>query len=134
MPAKGFFCAVVLGVGFASAPAAAQSIMGVWQSPPDSKGQIGQVQVRHCAAAFCGQLVRTYDRDGLPITLPTTGLELFGEMTQTRPGTYGNGWVYVPFLGRKFPAEIEIRGDALILEGCIGPMCKKQVWQRVAAD
>jgi len=113
------------------APASAQAILGTWLSPPDGKKQTGHVVVSRCGAAFCGKLVRTYDRDGAPIVTKNTGKMLFWDLVEVSPETYENGRVYVPIMNLTAKATIDVVGDRLLIRGCSGPICKKQTWNRV---
>ena len=109
----------------------ADKILGTWLSPPDKKGQTGHVMVTHCGDAFCGRLVRTYDKNGAPITTKNTGLQIFWGMKEISAEAYRGGHVYVPIMGKTFAAKLDVKGANLHVRGCVGPVCKKQVWTRV---
>ena len=114
-----------------SPPVLADNILGTWLSPPDRKKQTGHVVVSRCGKSFCGKLVRTYDRYGAPITTRNTGKVLFWDLVEAREGAYRNGRVYVPIMRLTANASIDVVGDKLIVQGCSGPICKKQTWTRV---
>jgi len=131
IPAKPLIYGAFIAFVLAAAPATAQSILGTWLSPPDGKKQTGHVLVSRCGAAFCGKLVRTYDRNGAPIVTKNTGKMLFWNLVEVGPEAYGNGRVYVPIMNITAKAAIDVVGDRLLIRGCSGPICKKQTWTRV---
>ena len=129
--AKPLIHGALIALVLAATPASAQSILGTWLSPPDGKKQTGHVVVSRCGAAFCGKLVRTYDRYGQSIITKNTGKTLFWNLVEVSPETYRNGRVFVPIMSLTAKAAIDVAGDRLLISGCAGPICKKQTWSRV---
>ena len=124
------YCGIVTFV-LATSPAAAQVILGTWLSPPDGKKQTGHVEVRRCGKAFCGTMVRTFDQHGNPITTKNTGRKLIWDFIEVTPGTYRDGLAYLPIMNMNVRPKIDVTGDRLVIRGCIGPVCKKQIWIRL---
>ncbi len=131
LSAKPLIHGALVALVLAATPVSAQSILGTWLSPPDGKKQTGHVVVSRCGAAFCGKLVRTYDRNGAPIITKNTGKTLFWNLVEVSPETYRNGRVFVPIMNLTANAEIDVVEDRLMIRGCKGPICKKQTWSRV---
>ncbi len=130
-PVKNFILtAIFVVVGTVSAQAA-DPVLGIWQAPPDGKGQIGHIQIAPCGAALCGTIIRAFSPNGKPVVTPNVGKRLFWDMQPTGNGTYGKGRVYVPAHKREYAAKMALTGKKLSVKGCVGPVCQGQVWTRV---
>lgn len=119
--------ATALALGLSTLPAAAGSIVGVWQTAPDAKAQTGHVQITQCGAKLCGTVISAFDQQGRPITTPSVGRRILWDV-----GSHGQGRVYVPIMSNDFPVQLASTGNSLHLKACnaIG-ICKTQVWTRV---
>ena len=132
MPVRSWAATLAAVLTLATSAAAQDAVLGTWASPPDGKGQTGEVEVRPCGPALCGTLVRTFDSAGRPITTRNTGKRLFWDMQPQGGGRYGGGTVYVPIFDRTYAAKMQLESaDRLRVSGCLGPVCKAQIWTRV---
>lgn len=123
-------CAVLTG---AAVPAQADQLLGTWLTPPDKKGQVAHIEAHRCGDAVCGEIVRTYDNAGNPVTTPNLGKRLFWDMKQVSPGEYaGMGWV--PLHDVTFQGKMKVQGDRMVVRGCVAFVCQSQTWQRVRAS
>ncbi|MBR9651202.1 DUF2147 domain-containing protein [Thalassovita aquimarina] len=123
-------CAVLTG---AAGPVWAEPALGTWLTPPDGKGQTAHIEARRCGDAVCGRIVRTYDKTGKTITTPNLGKRLFWDMKQVAPGEYqGTGWV--PLLDATFHGKMKVKGDRMVVRGCIAFVCQSQTWRRIRAS
>ena len=112
--------------------ASAASLLGTWAAEPDSKGQVGHIDITPCGAALCGTIVRIFDKAGQPATTPNLGRRILRDVTQTGPNTYDGGKVYVPILGAEFNVDITLTGNSLKLSACNAlSVCRSQRWRRV---
>ena len=111
---------------------AQEPALGVWQVPPDAKGQVGHVKIAPCGVALCGTIIRAFGPGGDPITTRNVGKRILWDMQPAGPGAYKSGRVYVPAHDRTYDARMKLRGGrTLSIEGCVGPVCKGQEWMRV---
>jgi uncharacterized protein (DUF2147 family) len=113
-----------------AAPAAAEPVLGVWQTGPDRKDQFAHVVVERCAQAICGTIARAFDKDGREITTPNVGKRVFWNLRPVGARRY-EGRAYVPAHDRTYDGELVLSGDRLTVKGCLGPLCMSQDWRRV---
>lgn len=135
------------GPGATAAPSAAE-IGGLWY---DDTGK-GAVEIKPCGAKVCGFIVwlkepmseRTgkpkadlYNPDAGKRARPICGLQILGELKQQSDGSWDEGWVYDPKVGKSYDASIEANGrDRLTLTGYVGVklLGKSFTWTRAPAD
>lgn len=117
--------------GLAGVAHAADPVVGVWQAPPDRKGQIGHIQIAPCAKGLCGTVIRAFSPDGQEVVTPNVGKQVMWGMQPKGGGNYGDGKIYVPARGRVFNATMALRGALLTIRACLGPFCEKEVMHRV---
>ena len=120
-----------LGLGIALAgPVAAGSPEGMWLTKPDKKGQVAHVQSTACGAAFCGKIVKVFDKNGQPVAdAPNVGKRVFWDMIGT--GNEYRGRAFVPAHNRDYDARMQVNGNSMKVSGCLGPVCQSQTWTRV---
>lgn len=117
--------ALILG----AAPALAADPVGLWRTQPDQKGQVANVQAKPCGSAICGTIVKVYDKGGAPVAAPTVGQRVFWDMTPD--GRDYVGRAYVPAHQREYRGRLSVKGNRMIVSGCLGPVCQSQVWTRL---
>ena len=110
--------------------AAAGPVAGTWLTQPDAKGQRAHVTARSCGPALCGTITKVFNSSGVAIDHPNVGQRVFWGVTQVAPGRY-EGRAYVPAFQAEYPAEMTVAGGQMEVRGCLGPICKSQVWQRI---
>lgn len=108
----------------------ADQALGTWLTEPDRKAQTAHVGVTRCGPALCGTILRAYDKAGRQITTPNVGKRIFWDTVPTSAGQY-QGRAFVPMLGREYPAQMQIKGNRMVVKGCLGPACMSQNWTRV---
>lgn len=106
-------------------------VEGIWQAPPDAKGQVGHIEITPCGTMLCGTIIKAYQPNGAEVMTPNVGKRLFWNMQVQGGGAYGDGRVYVPAHSREYDARMELRGATLKVKGCVGVVCQGQVWKRV---
>jgi uncharacterized protein (DUF2147 family) len=105
--------------------------VGVWF---DDTGK-GAVEIFQCGSKLCGRIVWLKDplnAKGAPLTdgynpnpklrnRPICGLQILGGLARQPDGTWDEGWVYDPKVGKSYDAAIELAGQkTLILTGYKG--------------
>jgi|SRR4051812_44228047 uncharacterized protein (DUF2147 family) len=110
----------------------------------------GVVEIFDCGALLCGRIVWQKsplradgstdidDRNPDPALRqrPICGLQIIGELRQSDPTTWSEGWIYDPDTGRTYHVKLTMEGpDALRLRGYIGiPLLgESQLWHHAPA-
>lgn len=110
------------------------------------------VQIGPCTGAGAGQVCGTIvwlwqpnDDSGRPRRdtenqaadrrdRPLIGTEILTGFAAKSPGYWAGGRIYNPEDGRTYDANLRLNGaDALVVEGCVLFICKKQSWRRASA-
>lgn len=103
---------------------------GIWF---DDTGK-GAVEIFTCGANLCGRifwLKEPLNSRGEPLTdgynpnpalraRTICGLQILGGLTPQRDGTWDEGWVYDPKVGKSYDAALELSGKNLTLTGYKG--------------
>jgi sterol desaturase/sphingolipid hydroxylase (fatty acid hydroxylase superfamily) len=100
---------------------------GLWAS----EGYAVVVRLEPCAdpAQLCGRLVWAWDPDDVP-PARIGGVMLEGFVL--KDGVWTGGRLTDPSNGRVYRGGIEAVDDATLkLEGCFGPLCRREVWRRL---
>jgi len=124
MIAAGAAMALFAGAASAATPE------GLWLTGPDRHGNVAHVKAVRCGQALCGTIVRAFNSAGQQIRSPNVGRRVFWDMTPAGSGTY-KGRAYVPVMKRDYNAQMELRGNRMVVKGCAGPICMDQTWTRV---
>ncbi|GGE26271.1 hypothetical protein GCM10011360_13320 [Primorskyibacter flagellatus] len=117
--------ALVLSAG----TAVADPVEGVWQTQVDD-GAYAHVTFKPCGANLCGTITRTF-RDNSEYKSPNIGKPIVWDMAPGGGGSYSGGKIWQPSSGKVYKSKMALSGNALSVSGCVGPICKKQTWQRV---
>lgn len=136
--------ASAVALGMLAAPAlSAPKEAGIWY---DDTGK-GAVKIFPCGAKLCGRIVwlkEPLGSDGQPLrdgynptgnlrSRPICGLQVLGNLTPQGDGTWDQGWVYDPKVGKQYDAAITLSGrNTLVLTGYKGIklLSKSFTWQR----
>lgn len=115
---------------FATAAAAQEIALGVWQTEVDD-GAYAYVTIAPCGNAVCGVISRTFNAEG-EYQSENLGKTLVIDMVPQGGGAY-EGSVWRPSNNKIYIGKMNVNGDALRLRGCIagGLLCSSQNWQRV---
>lgn len=112
-------------------PAAADgTLSGVWRTATYD-GEYAHVRMTPCNGnAVCGVVVGTYDKDG-EIQGGSLGKTIVSNMSARGNGIYDGGRIRRPDTGQSAPLKMTVNGSQLQMSACIGPLCHKEIWQRV---
>ncbi len=126
--------ATIAAVAFVTAgtstASAAPREVGIWY---DDTGK-GAVEIFPCGSNLCGRIVwlnEPLNARGEPLTdgynpnpsLRTRsicGLQVLGGLARQSDGTWDEGWVYDPKVGKSYDAALEMTGRNLVLTGYKG--------------
>jgi uncharacterized protein (DUF2147 family) len=135
--------AVVLAAVLAVAPLAhaQDSVLGDWFSPQGD----AKVRIAPCGDSVCGKFIWFRDaidsETGRPLAddrnpdralrgRPLLGLTFLSGFRPGRDGRWLRGRIYDPTSGHTWGSRLSpAPGGRLRLEGCLGPICKGQIWQ-----
>ena len=120
---------VVAVLGLAGV-AAADPVLGTWQTEPD-ESTFAYIKMEPCGEAICGKIARTFNASG-EVQLDTIGKTLVIDMKPTGGGKY-EGSVWRPSNDKLYIGKMDLNGNRLVLRGCVagGLICSKQTWTRV---
>lgn len=118
---------LVLGAGAAWA----DPVAGVWKTEPGDEGAYGHVTIVPCGAKICGTLTAGFDAAGNPISAPEIGRRMIWDMEARGDGRYAGGKVWAPDRDKTYRSKMALRGSTLKVSGCVGPICRGQIWTRI---
>ena len=126
---------LVLALGLlaagATGAAAADPVLGVWQTQPGDDGAFGQVTMADCGGTLCGTLTRAFDAAGKPKDSDRIGRKIVWDMTPEGGGAYGGGKIWAPDRDKTYNSKMMLAGDRLTVSGCVLGICRSQIWTRV---
>lgn len=121
--------AAVAVFGLSTPAFAADPLLGTWKTQVDD-GHYAYVSIAPCGAKLCGDIARTF-KDSGEYNSDNKGKPIVWDMEARGNGAYGNGKIWQPSTGKVFNSKMALSGDSLKVSGCVGPICKKQIWSRV---
>jgi len=116
---------------FATATAAQEAALGVWQTEVDD-GAYAYITIAPCGEAVCGVISRTFNAEG-EYQSENLGKLLVIDMVPQGDGAY-EGRVWRPSNNKIYIGKMDVNGNALRLRGCIagGLLCSSQNWVRLS--
>lgn len=122
---------LLMALAFAASPALADPVAGTWKTQPGDDGAYGHVKVAPCGSKICGTLVKGFEASGAPSSAGLEGTKIIWDMAAEGGGAYGGGKIYAPDKDKTYKSKMALSGNKLTVSGCVGPICRKQVWTRV---
>lgn len=130
-------CLMVVSLVFASTADAADSldVYGLWLNAEETT----VLEITDCSGGPCGTIVwidhpepgTVADEENPDPDLrarPLLGLTILSGF-EARKDSWKKGHVYDPMSGNTYSAKLRRRDDGTLeLKGCIGPLCKTQIW------
>ncbi|MFZ1469369.1 MAG: DUF2147 domain-containing protein [Paracoccaceae bacterium] len=117
---------------FATTALAADPIEGYWMTKNDDNGHYGFVLIEPCGPAFCGTLIKAFDRMGKEIDSPNIGRKIVWDMIAYPDGLYDDGQIYSPDRDKTYNADMTLSGNNLKVRGCMLGICRDGgTWKRV---
>lgn len=112
-----------------AAPAVADPIEGIWQTEVDD-GAYAHITLAPCGEKICGTISRTFNDEG-EYNSTNKGKPIVWDMIAQGGGSYKEGKIWQPSTGKVFNSKMALNGNSLKVSGCVGPICKGQMWSRV---
>ena len=118
------------------------NVIGYWQTPG---GAI--LQINPCGQSVCGRLIwfeeletatdpilDDNNQDESQRVRPLQGIEMIYGFEKLKRG-WRRGRIYDPTDGETYKSKLtRLADDTLRVEGCVGPFCKKFIWQPISAE
>ncbi|MEL6621783.1 MAG: DUF2147 domain-containing protein, partial [Pseudomonadota bacterium] len=131
------------GLLFVATPASADDITGIWY---DDTGR-GAVRLAKCGQSICGRIVwlkSPLKKSGEPLTdelnpkaskrsRPICGLQVIGRLKRMNNGSWDNGWIYDPKVGKSYDVAVELSSrNRLKVTGYLGTkfLSRTLTWRR----
>ena len=115
-------------------PADADELRGTFRTESGKTGGVLHVVFEACdedPEKICGVIESAYDRtDTVREDFPHLGKPVIWGMEHAGSGRYTGGQLWQPEAGKVLRAELLHRGDILRVSGCVGPICRSEVWVR----
>lgn len=111
---------------------AADPVEGIWKTKPDDNGNFGHIQVKPCGPAFCGTLIKSFDKAGKPLKSDNVGKRIIWDMVAKGNGAYGDGKVWSPDRDKTYNSKMQLSGNGLAVKGCVLGICRDGgTWTKV---
>lgn len=120
------FLTVSAGAGLAADPS------GLWRTQPGDTGGHLQVEIAPCGANMCGFIKAAIDKDGNSSpSYEHLGKQMIFDMAPDGDSAWDDGEIWAPDDDKKYSANMELKGDVLVVEGCVLFFCRAQDWHKV---
>lgn len=125
----------------ASASAGQLDVWGRWYTPDHAS----MVEISDCGDGTpCGVVLWVDEHDGMTVDAnnpnpnlqgrPMIGVKLLHSF-EPKSHRWGSGAIYNPENGRTYRARMALESEnTLAVSGCLGPICKKLLWERADTD
>jgi len=116
-------CVAVASAGMALAEPAT----GTWKTEPGDTGAFLHVKVAPCGDKLCGTIIKVVNSD----KMSSLGKPIIWDMQAKGNGSYSGGKIWAPDTDKTYRSKMSLNGDALKVSGCVGPICRGQIWTRL---
>ena len=119
--------ALLAGAAFAGDP-----VEGIWKTKSDDNGNFGYVEIKPCGPAFCGILIKSFDKAGAALDSPNVGKRIVWDMVAYPDGLYDDGQIWSPDRDKTYNSDMTLTGNSLAVRGCVFGICRDGgTWTRV---
>lgn len=112
-------------------PAAADPVLGTYQTQPGDAGNFAHVEIYQCDANICGVIRKAFDGSGQQIESDNVGKRMIWGMKPQGGGKYAKGKIWAPDRDKTYNSKMELAGSTLKVSGCVLGICRGQTWKRV---
>ncbi len=116
-------------------PAEADELNGTFRTETGKGGGVLHVEFGACdddAAKTCGVIKAAYDKTDAPrADYPHLDRRIVWGMEHDGRGKYSGGRMWAHEANKVLKSELLHRGDALCVSGCVGPVCRSEVWVKL---
>lgn len=116
-------------------PAEADDLNGTFQTETGKAGGVLHVEFGACdddPGKSCGVIKAAYDATGAPrADYPHLDKRIVWGMEHAGRGKYSGGRMWARRADKILKSQLLHRGDILRVSGCIGPVCRSEVWVKL---
>ncbi len=128
---KLFFAATAM-LGLIASPALAGDPSGIWATEKTDEGSYLTVEVKACGDKMCGYITSAVDGAGnSDPNYAHLGKPMVYDMEADGENKWDDGEIWDPSEDKRYSSNMELKGDLLVVEGCILFLCRGQDWTRV---
>jgi len=107
--------------------ALAEPTTGTWKTEPGDTGAFLHVKIEACGDKLCGTITKVVNSD----TMSSLGKPIIWDMKAKGNGRYSGGKIWAPDTDKTYRSKMSLNGDTLKVSGCVGPICRGQIWTRL---
>jgi uncharacterized protein (DUF2147 family) len=127
---------LILGVAiaFASTQVVAGGTDGVWKTEVNDKGGYLEVTVGPCesdSTKTCGKISNAFSKQGADPNYEYMGKLMVKDMKSNDGASYSGGMIWDPEDNKTYKSKMQLKGDVLVVKGCVTFVCSGQDWTRV---
>jgi uncharacterized protein (DUF2147 family) len=123
---------IIAALGFSAGGALAQDVTGVWKTEANDEGSYLEVEIAPCGEALCGTIIGAKNVSGtVNETYEHLGKPMVTDMVPDGTNEWTDGEIWDPSEDKRYNSNMELKGEVLVVEGCILFFCKGQDWTRV---
>ena len=127
---------LILGVAiaFASTQVVAGGADGVWKTEVNDKGGYLEVTVGPCesdSTKTCGKISNAFSKQGADPKYEYMGKLMVKDMKSDDGASYSGGMIWDPEDNKTYKSKMQLKGDVLVVKGCVTFVCSGQNWSRV---
>lgn len=128
---KSLFAAAA-AIGLMTSSALAGDPSGVWATEKNDEGSYLTVEVKACGDKMCGYIASAVGGDGkADPNYQHLGKPMVYDMVADGENKWDDGEIWDPSEDKRYSSNMELKGDLLVVEGCILFLCRGQDWTRV---
>ena len=124
-----FAAATVLGM--MTTPALAGDPSGLWATEKNDEGAFLIVEIKACGDKTCGYINEARGPGGAPNPdYEHLGKPMVTDMVADGENKWDDGEIWDPSEDKRYNSNMELKGDTLVVEGCVLFICRGQDWTR----
>jgi uncharacterized protein (DUF2147 family) len=85
------------------------------------------VAIAPCDDSLCGTITKVMNSENLS----SLGKPIIWDMKAKGGGSYSGGKIWAPDTDKTYRSKMALDGDAMKVSGCVGPICRGQIWTRM---
>ncbi len=127
---KSLFAAAA-AIGLMATPALAGDPTGLWATEKNDEGAYLTVDVKPCGDKMCGYIASAVGGNGeADPNYEHLGKPMVYDMVADGENKWDDGEIWDPSEDKRYSSNMELKGDLLVVEGCILFLCRGQDWTR----
>ena len=121
--------ALSAGAAFSAGHGGAQ---GVWATEANDEGSYLHVEIKPCGDRLCGHIIDAKNAAGESnADYAHLGRQIIFDMAADGGTKWKDGEIWAPDEDKTYDSKMELKGDTLVVKGCVFFICRGQDWTRV---